>query len=135
MSGKTSLSETCLQLSDINEGFRKAIGLTAVVLSTDGEEWELDTDVDSVDSDVALASIHIELSKLRSELNRVDAEYRAWRAVTCNDLLDVDPKLSEWKAKSKVEASPGFTAYKEHQSQLATAISTLEGFAEAIRSR
>jgi len=46
------------------------------------------------------------------ERDDADAHYRAWRARTTGEILKADPKLAEWKVKSKIEAHPNFLKYK-----------------------
>lgn len=43
----------------------------------------------------------------------LDTEYRMFRARRTNDFLKADPKLSEWKIKARIEASPEYAAFKE----------------------
>ncbi len=123
---------TCMSSGDL-ETFRKSIGLTAVVDT--GEAYELDTDVDGVDVDSALASVAMELGKVRRAVEYADALYRASRGVIAQSLITADPKMAEWKVREQINASAEFMAHKERKAELVEVQTVLEGFADALRSR
>jgi len=43
----------------------------------------------------------------------LDTEYRVFRATKTNAILSIDPKVSEWKMKARIEASAEYAAFKE----------------------
>jgi hypothetical protein len=106
-------------------------------LKVDGEEIVFNSDTllyhpERVETDTVTIASAINLwgqhlAKAEEQKLMVDAEYRDWRAKQTNDLLAKDPKLSEWKAKAKIEAMERFLLFK-------TGIATAERNVHALRA-
>lgn len=122
---------TPLTLADLTD-FRRAIGLSAIVVVD--EEYHLDSDADPVGPDTALATIAEELGKVEHAVALHDAQYRDWRAKLSDAILADNPKLAEWKVRAKLESLPAFLAYKEAAAALAGVRVALLGFADAIKA-
>jgi len=72
---------------------------------------DLDLDMDRIASQMAwIAALWAEAE---GEKIRVDAAYRAWRAEFAAKVMKREPKIAEWKVKSRVEAAPTFRKMKE----------------------
>ncbi len=76
------------------------------------------------------------------EQSETDSVYRHWRATISEAILETDPKLAEWKVKSRIEAHSDFMKYKkaialaEHNVILAKAtFETLAKKANQLQSR
>ena len=114
------------------ESFRKSIGLSAVVENPADGAYEFDDDVDPVPVEAALATIATELSAVEVDVAIVEAKYRAWKAVKTNDTLAKEPKLAEWKVRSKLEAEPTFIQTKTVLGDLHAVKVALVGFQTAL---
>ena len=70
----------------------------------------------------------------RHELARVDAEYREFRARETMAVLTTEPKISEWKLKARIEASPDFLVWKQGAAQAAVNVELCEAMAAGYRA-
>lgn len=81
------------------------------------EIGDIDYDMGRIASDMAFwARVWAESER---EKIQVEAHYRTWRARETMELLEADPKLAEWKAKTRVEADKKFLIHKTAQAQAA----------------
>lgn len=51
-------------------------------------------------------------AEAEAEKTVVDMHYRKWRADLTQKIMEAEPKLAEWKVKSKIEANPDFAKMK-----------------------
>jgi hypothetical protein len=51
-------------------------------------------------------------AEAESEKMLVDMHYRKWRAEITQSIMEAEPKLAEWKVRSKIEASSDFEKIK-----------------------
>jgi len=80
----------------------------------------------------ALAEIAELLAEAHSELESAEAKYRHWRAIAMTDLVARYAKMSEWKARAEVEASPAYATHYETISGCKERVELLEGFRAAL---
>lgn len=86
------------------------------VVTVNGEEYayNFDEELTAPIDPKRAAGIAALLACARSQLERVDSEYRAWKAgymLQQSDKRSVKP-LPEWKARARAEASEDFQTYK-----------------------
>ena len=62
----------------------------------------------------------------------LDAEYRQARSVSGMKHLNLDPKISEWKAKAAFEATPEFRKYKDGEAAIQRNIFVLSGVLDSL---
>lgn len=86
-----------------------------VLILGDGAELPIGADLSSEMDRVAaqLAYWGSVAAEAASELTKVDAWYRRFRAQLSGEILEKDSKLPEWKIKLRVEASDGFVKHKD----------------------
>ena len=84
----------------------------AITLDTDDLKLTGDLDADSAQVANAFSQI-VELSAMfAAEGERLDANYRAWRAERSEAAVSSGDKIPEWRVKNLVEADPGFDEHK-----------------------
>lgn len=81
-----------------------------------------------------LAQWKMQAALARHELARVEAEYREFRARETMAVLATEPKISEWKVKSRIEASPDFAMWKQGAAQAALNVELCEAMAAGYRA-
>ena len=96
-----------------------------------------DTDVTRSSSDIAFWGQVV--AALRNKLSVSEAEYRQWSAKCYSKILDVDPKLAEWKVKARVESLSGFIEHKKaiagHQKSYDTSKSVFDAIVQKASSK
>lgn len=69
----------------------------------------------------------------RENLQEREDMYRAWRAEVSEQILEDDPKLSEWKVKNSVDNSTAFAAHKKGLRNAQRLVDRLTTALEAVR--
>lgn len=75
------------------------------------------------------------LARAEREAVNLDALYRHKRGEALVTLLESDPKLAEWKARSIVEALPQFLQWKEGIAEAQRNVVLLRQILDALRPR
>lgn len=70
-----------------------------------------------------------------AEQERVDAQYRFWRASFGRQLREADPKAAEWKITQEVEGNPKFTRYKDAVASAQRNVTVLKVVYESFRTK
>lgn len=98
----------------------KKYGIISV--DVDGEQVSMDVDeelrIGDIDYDMGRVAAQMAFwgelwGQAESQRVEADSDYRFWRAQLGESILNKDPKIPEWKAKQKIEASPKFQRYKD----------------------
>jgi hypothetical protein len=71
----------------------------------------------------------------KDEAIQVDSLYRKWRAKAGVDILEADPKLSEWKVKQLIEADPKFAVLKKTIAAAERNVTTANAIFVAFKSK
>lgn len=114
------------------------------VIVVDGEDICVDVDAElpivDVDEDMRRVAAQMGywgavMGAAEREKEAVDAFYRRWRAQTQNAILESDPKLSEYKVKSRIEAEAKFLELKDAYARCCEAHTTSRNTFEALGRR
>lgn len=65
----------------------------------------------------------------------IDAEYRQWRALYSIEVIDRNRKISEWRARTQVEAQPEFRKFKTGLGLAENHLWTLRAVIDSLRAR
>jgi len=105
----------------------------AVTLDTDDLKLTGDLDADTEQVANAFSQV-VELSAMfAAEGDRLDAEYRAWRARASEAAVTSGDKLPEWRVKNVVEADVKFAEFKDYIAANVERTEFVAQYREALR--
>ena len=115
---------------------KRAIVVDGVRVNVDSSELT----IDSIDQAQRTSSRMIAFwasvwGAAEAEREAADAKYRQWRAQATWELLNSDPKLSEWKVKASIEAHADFLKLKNALAKAIDHATTARGMWEACIRR
>lgn len=75
------------------------------------------------------------LGELEEAVILEEANFKKWKALTVQNILDENPKLAEWKAKNQLETFAKYTTFKKVIADLKKNVKAVEAINSAFKHK